>query len=92
MAEVRSDGDENFCWLKSSKNFAISCWGDIWRESDFDEDEDERVSRFRDFEIRESEMKKCEREILKKSKVKWEVGTVECAREREGGNVCEWGK
>ena len=92
MAEVRSDGDENFCWLSSSKNLAISCWGDMGRESDFDEDEDERVFRFRDFETRESEMKKSEREILKKSKVKWEEGTVECAWERERENVCEWGK
>ena len=83
MAEVRSDGDENFCWLNSSKNFAISCWGDIRRESDFDEDEDERVFRFRDFENGESEMNEREREILKKSKVKLEEGTVECAWERE---------
>ena len=31
-----------------------------------------------------------EREILKKSKVKLEEGTVECAWEREKENVCEW--
>ena len=38
--------------------------------------------RFRDFENRD-EMTKREREILKKSKVMWEEGTVECAWERE---------
>ena len=29
-------------------------------------------------------------QILKKSKVKWEEGTIECAWEREKENVCEW--
>ena len=37
-------------------------------------------------------MKERDREILKKSKVKWEEGTVECAWERERENVCEWGR
>src|ERR1044072_6117330 len=90
MAEVRSDGDENFCWLKSSKNLAISCLGDMGK-SDFDGNEDVRVFQVLGILKTESERKERDRQILKKSKVMWEEGTVEKAWEREK-NVCEWGE
>ena len=86
MATVRSDGDENFCWLNFSKNLAISCLGDMGMRMKMGEKLGLGILKT------ESEMKERDREILKKSKVKWEEGTVECAWEREREDVCEWGK
>ena len=66
--------------FKEPCNFLLRRHG---KESDFDGNEDVRVFQVLGILKTESERKERDRQILKKSKVMWEEGTVECAWERE---------
>src|ERR1044072_2000016 len=81
VAAVAADGGEEIFLFIFCNNIANSSFGDMGKRMKVNECLGLGILKT------ESEMKERDRQILKKSKVKWEEGTVECAWEREREDV-----